>query len=204
MAAVSANGSTTPVTIAGPYGVKPVASKEPFICLGFVFERKVVYLSDVSSIPDHTWELIDNSLDNPDLSLAVVDALWPWRPHPSHVGFPQAVNIAMRIKAQLTLILGMTHPTTHYMWEEAGRSIRGAERNDKEHYDGLLSAALLEKIWAAPEMAENKEAIKAWAGDVAPAWDGLGVEIGPNGVSELPIGRGSAGGWGLEVLPAAL
>lgn len=169
-----------------------------------MFERKVVYLSDVSSVPDRTWSLIDTSLDNPELSLLVVDALWPWRMHPSHVGFPQAMEIALRVKAQRTLILGMTHPTTHYMWEEVGLSIRGQERNDEKHSDHLLSVALLEKIWATPEMGAIKDELHVWGGEVGPAWDGLGVDVGPNGVTELPLGRGSAGGWGLEVLPAAL
>ncbi|ORY27493.1 beta-lactamase-like protein [Naematelia encephala] len=41
--------------------VKPVP--EPLICLGYMFDREIVYISDVSFIPETTWDLITNRYD---------------------------------------------------------------------------------------------------------------------------------------------
>lgn len=41
----------------GVYFIK----KEPYWCLGFMFNRSIVYISDVSFIPESTWELLEGS-----------------------------------------------------------------------------------------------------------------------------------------------
>jgi hypothetical protein len=34
-------------------------AKQPYFCLGFLFNRTLAYISDVSFIPDSTWKLLE-------------------------------------------------------------------------------------------------------------------------------------------------
>jgi hypothetical protein len=171
-----------------------------FVCLGFVFERQLVYLSDLSSLPDASLDRIQLALRGHNARPAaapvlVIDSLWPWREHASHVSFVQAMGIAMRLKPAQTLIVGMSHPTTHFMWQELGRRVCGADGAFPNHPDHNLAQSLITKVWAADEMKHISTGLAAWAGTVAPAWDGLGLDMTTEGAAELPIGSGSAGGW---------
>ncbi|BEI82520.1 hypothetical protein CcaverHIS002_0303880 [Cutaneotrichosporon cavernicola] len=190
----------TPINDVGHHGPKPTASKEPFICLGFVFDSRLVYLSDLNSVPDKTWDLINAAVPNKADSVLIMDTLWPWRPHPSHVSFPQAMDITLGIKPKATYLLGMTHPTTHYIWEEVGLSIRDQQRRDPGHQDTALADMLIKRIWESEDMARIAADLKTWGGRVEPAWDGLAIEMGPGRLEQLPIGKdGSAGGWGVDL-----
>lgn len=163
----------------------------PFVCLGFVFDRSLVYLSDFSLITEPQWALLERATARHALPVTlIVDALWPVRPHTSHVSFPEAMTVAERIRPVRTWVLGMTHPTTHEQWARLGRSVKGTDEADD-----ITTKELLRKVWDSYEMKRNGDKIRAWGGDVEPAWDGLGVTVDQEGVHELPIGQGSAGGW---------
>lgn len=200
----SKTGELPPAGQIGHHGPRPTPSKVPFICLGFVFDERLIYLSDLNAMPERTWDLLKAAVPNFSDSVLIMDTLWPWRPHPSHVSFPQAMDITLGIKPKATYLLGMTHPTTHYVWEEVGLSIRDQQRRDPKHADTLLADALIAKIWEHEDMVKIADDLKAWGGRVEPAWDGLGLEIAPGRLEELPLGRGSAGGWGIETMSAAL
>jgi hypothetical protein len=159
-----------------------------------------VYLSDVSSVPDSTIARINMALrggaEKPAAApVLVIDSLWAWRVHTSHVSFVEAMGIALRMKPFQTLLVGMSHPTTHWMWEELGRHIRGQAGTTPQHKDHLLAQNLIAKVWGMDDMKHIAADLAAWGGIVGPAWDGLGMDLVPEGAVELPIGQGSAGGW---------
>lgn len=186
-----ANGKKEEVTYVPHPEQRVTTGYTPFLCLGFVFDRSLVYLSDFSLITDSQWALLDRATARHQLPLTlIVDALWPVRPHTSHVSFPEAMTVAERIRPVRTWVLGMTHPTTHEQWARMGRTVKGAEEEDD-----ITTKELLRKVWDSYEMRTNGDKIKAWGGEVEPAWDGLGVTVDQEGVHEMPLGQGSAGGW---------
>ncbi|WVR03993.1 hypothetical protein IAU60_000992 [Kwoniella sp. DSM 27419] len=160
---------------------------EPLICLGFMFDNSVVYISDVSSIPDKTWDTMlkgrsvssGSTVSNGSTRLPVfiVDALWPTRPHNSHFSFRQALEASMQVKAAYTYVVGSTHPTTHFMWEELCLSLQGesGQRIDT-HPDGAQSEYLVKKVWQKALRGIGEE-WKANGGIARPAWDGLVLEV---------------------------
>lgn len=192
-AAAAANDKPATEVTYTPHPEERVTSGyTPFLCLGFVFDRSLVYLSDFSLITGEQWALLERATARHELPVTlIVDALWPVRPHTSHVSFPEAMAVAERIRPVRTWVLGMTHPTTHEQWARLGRSVRAAGDED----DDLTTKELLRKVWDSYEMKRNGDKIRAWGGEVEPAWDGLGVTVDQDGVHEMPIGQGSAGGW---------
>ena len=85
----------------------------------------VAYCTDVSHIPDGSWELLEG------LDVLVIDALRPDRPHPSHFGVPQALEAIRRVKPRMAYFTHMAH-TMEY--EELMRTLPpGVE----PAYDGL-------------------------------------------------------------------
>ncbi|KAK4687421.1 phosphoribosyl 1,2-cyclic phosphate phosphodiesterase, partial [Tremellales sp. Uapishka_1] len=197
-----------------PPNATPTDSPHPLICLGFAFDHDIVYISDVSSIPASTWDLIlspptssatvyptmpHHSLPTPARTppptshplppkILIIDALWPIRTHASHINFPQALEIAMRIKPQITYLIGFSHPTTHYMWEKLGRSVagRGEDKSSPSHPDEKHALELVEKVWADEQFTRDglDARLREWKGRVEPGWDGLVVEVDEKGWRE--------------------
>ncbi|MDR3430087.1 MBL fold metallo-hydrolase [Silvimonas sp.] len=62
----------------------------------------VAYLTDVSLIPEESYERLAN------LDVLFLDCLRPI-PHPTHFGVDQALEAAQRIKARRTVLIHMTH-----------------------------------------------------------------------------------------------
>jgi hypothetical protein len=214
---------------------------EPLICLGYVFEDSLVYMGDVSSIPDRSWRYLEGLRpkssstsqttqikSNGDLPattsleesvsqsvadmkldegihghterngavlgkfasesrplILVVDSLWPLRSHPSHFSFPQALATAMQLQADLSLLIGFVHPTTHFIWEELCLSIRGKD-GERDHPGSEAAKALVKKVWGDEQFdCDFGEKLKEWAGRVEPSWDGLKLEIASDGWTEV-------------------
>lgn len=237
----------------------------PLVCLGYVFDKSIVYMGDVSGIPNTTWEMLEglrpkqkavrngeteggrptapppsgdglartsleasltdsvlamnlsgppkgsNGLSNgngngnggtftptPQLPLIlVIDSLWPIKKHTSHFNFPQALLAAHRLGANMTYLLGFSHPTTHFQWEELCLSIKGMD-GKREHPDEGIAKRLVEDVWADEQFTkatgEDKEGegegslgqkLKKWGGRVEPAWDGLKLQISKEGWTEV-------------------
>jgi phosphoribosyl 1,2-cyclic phosphate phosphodiesterase len=64
------------------------------------------YLTDVSTIPEPSYDGLD------DVDVLVLDALRP-KPHPTHLSFDEAVEVARRIGARQTYFVHMTHNVRH-------------------------------------------------------------------------------------------
>lgn len=73
--------------------------------LGFRL-RRFAYLTDVSAIPDRSWRLLEG------LDLLVLDALRP-RPHPTHFGLDQALEVVDRLRPRRTLLTHLSHQFDH-------------------------------------------------------------------------------------------
>jgi phosphoribosyl 1,2-cyclic phosphate phosphodiesterase len=90
--------------------------------LGFRFGR-FAYLTDVKRVPEAERERLRG------VEVLVLNALW-WRPHPTHLSFPEAIETAQAIGARRTILTHLTHETGHA--ELAARLPDGIEPG----YDG--------------------------------------------------------------------
>ncbi len=70
--------------------------------LGFLFNRRLAYMTDVSEIPDETLEKVRG------VPIAIVDAL-RYRPHITHFSVDQAVKAVERIRPGRALLTHMSH-----------------------------------------------------------------------------------------------
>lgn len=77
----------------------------PFPVLGFRVDR-FAYLTDISSIPETTLELLDG------VEVLVLSALRD-EPHPTHLSFAQATELAQRVGASKTWFTHFAHGRTH-------------------------------------------------------------------------------------------
>ena len=73
-----------------------------FNCLGFRV-GDVAYCTDVSSIPDESWPLLEG------LDVLVIDALRPGKPHPSHFSLEQALDAIARVRPRQAYLTHMSH-----------------------------------------------------------------------------------------------
>ncbi|QRV94787.1 beta-lactamase superfamily protein [Ceratobasidium sp. AG-Ba] len=112
------------VTPAGPSveGVKLKAALEPYFCFGFMFADTLVYMSDVSYIPQEAWDVIAGR--SASFKAFVVDCLL-LDSHISHFGIKDVVESAKRIRAQKTYMVGFGHEIPHDGWEAVCRKIEG-------------------------------------------------------------------------------
>jgi hypothetical protein len=113
----------------------------PYVCLGFRFDDKVVYLSDVSYIPEDVWRLLEGAPDttrngtaSPDdgdnvapPEVFVIDCL-RLLPHASHFGVAQAISAALRLRPKRTYLTGFAHKVTHDSWHQFGLALTSGER----------------------------------------------------------------------------
>ena len=80
----------------GVYFVK----KEPYWCLGFMFNRSIAYISDVSHIPESTWALLEGSeLENGEAKIDTVATDKPPREVDEQASSPIA-NGSLELHAQ--------------------------------------------------------------------------------------------------------
>ncbi|GAA5876705.1 hypothetical protein JCM1840_000767 [Sporobolomyces johnsonii] len=124
---------------------------QPYFCMGFLFDARILYLSDVSSIPEEVWSQLSDELDlprsspsltngiehlalpasksnKPRLQALVVDCL-RIEPFTSHFGLGQAVQTATRLGANKTYLIGFGHRTSHAAWLHATRLFSSGARS---------------------------------------------------------------------------
>jgi hypothetical protein len=123
----------------------------PYLCLGFRFDDKLVYLSDVSHVPESVWTLLKGSqqlygaADNANSTsgsasvsaiasqepktpdVLVIDCLRV-APHASHFGVAQAISTALRLRPRRTYLTGFAHKVTHASWHRFGLALSSGER----------------------------------------------------------------------------
>ncbi|KAG8769418.1 hypothetical protein FRC12_004985 [Ceratobasidium sp. 428] len=81
----------------GHQGEAPLAAQEPYMCFGFMFADILIYMSDVSYIPDTAWEVI--SARSGSFEAFIVDCL-RIEHHVSHYGIKVCAVILGRAQAQ--------------------------------------------------------------------------------------------------------
>jgi phosphoribosyl 1,2-cyclic phosphate phosphodiesterase len=77
----------------------------PLEVLGFRFGN-VAYCTDTNKIPDESWPLLER------LDVLVLDAL-RYKPHVTHFGLEEAIEVARRVQARRTLFTHMSHDLEH-------------------------------------------------------------------------------------------
>ncbi|KIY52801.1 hypothetical protein FISHEDRAFT_34626 [Fistulina hepatica ATCC 64428] len=132
----------------------------PYLCFGFRIMESVVYISDVSYIPDHVWPLLR------DANVCVLDCL-DVNDHQSHLGIGSAVAYARRIGAKRTYLTGFAHELEH---DECVRICEYASGGAQPGDD------------APTTVVKSVQRIKEKASTAAPVWmrpahDGLRVFV---------------------------
>ncbi|KAH9912236.1 beta-lactamase-like protein, partial [Epithele typhae] len=136
--------------------------QEDFICLGFVIQDSVVYISDVSEIPEDVMSYLENcDWPRPPNQPArgppvlVLDCL-SLDGHRSHLSLAQSVDYLRKLNAQKTYLVGFTHSTAHDEYETLLRAVSGrlplAHEMTDQVVHGLKTLDLKQKrpIWARP------------------------------------------------------
>ncbi|KAJ3683348.1 hypothetical protein LUZ60_013575 [Juncus effusus] len=109
----------------------PVWHGQGYRSLGFRF-GDICYISDVSEIPEETYELLENC------DLLIMDALRPDRSSATHFGLPRALMEVRKIKPKRTLFTGMMHLMDHEKISEDLIKLKETEGLDVQlSYDGL-------------------------------------------------------------------
>ncbi|RDB29497.1 hypothetical protein Hypma_015168 [Hypsizygus marmoreus] len=137
----------------------------PYLCFGFKIGNEVVYISDVSHIPEDKWRIIQSRLlpsENSPLPVLVLDCL-RLRPHTSHFGVEGSVETARKIGASRTYLVGFGHEVAHDEYITLGEAVGG----NRKEVDGLTDT---EK----KGMELIREGAQIW---LRPAFDGLRVFV---------------------------
>ncbi|THH11772.1 hypothetical protein EW145_g440 [Phellinidium pouzarii] len=177
---ISGRNSPLPPTIASPCydhtnSVNEVgqAKPSPYFCMGFKFQDAMVYISDVSYIPEDTWSMLlaPNTLNEQKHSptVFVLDCL-RIEPHASHFGLKQAMEAVRRLGASRSYLVGFTHDMTHDDYTEIFQSV-----------GEVKGGASTDIVRRAMDIAGDGE--PQW---VRPAYDGLRLLISADLFEEPP------------------
>jgi phosphoribosyl 1,2-cyclic phosphodiesterase len=103
-----------------------------YTCLGFKFGN-VVYISDVSLIPERIMTIIHNC------DILVLDCLNLGKSHPSHFCFEESLENVLKIQPKSTYFIGMTHSIHHDTFNEYLKewSLKNC-RNVQLSFDGQI------------------------------------------------------------------
>ncbi|SGZ07104.1 BQ5605_C031g10992 [Microbotryum silenes-dioicae] len=112
----------------------------PYLSLGFMFDREIVYISDVSYIPEETWQVLEgrSTIQNSDAPLGKKEkglaseslSLPSQTPRPSllildtlrsttftsHFGIGESISTIRRLNPLRTYLTGFAHGTSHSTW----------------------------------------------------------------------------------------
>ncbi|KII93635.1 hypothetical protein PLICRDRAFT_35866 [Plicaturopsis crispa FD-325 SS-3] len=160
--------NSTPARRSSPIegAAKTPETIHPYICFGFKI-RHLVYISDVSHIPDDTWSLLEQPRpDEGPLPVFVLDCL-RLHPHTSHLGFGDSVKTARRLAAQRTYLTGFGHEVSHDEYVRIGEAVGGAD----------VESTSLTKV-EAKGVSLIGEGQPLW---LRPAHDGLRIFISEDG-----------------------
>lgn len=147
---------------------QPEATIHPLLCFGFKIQEQLVYISDVSHIPDHVWGTLQSKRGDSaqQLPVLVLDCL-RLRPFISHLGIADALMIAKKIGATKTYLTGFSHEVSHEEYVTITEAIGGKLKNKND---------LTESEKTGLELVQSGGQI--W---VRPAHDGLRLFINKDG-----------------------
>ncbi|THH29721.1 hypothetical protein EUX98_g4464 [Antrodiella citrinella] len=104
---------------------KPI---QPYLCLGFVINDCITYISDVSHIPEDVWDFLQPQNDGHEGAnvppVFILDCLRP-KSHTSHLGIAESVAYARRMGAQRTYLTGFGHEVSHDEYQRVCESVGG-------------------------------------------------------------------------------
>jgi len=131
---------------------KSASKIHPYVSWGFKVDEAVVYLADVSHIPDDSWPIIESSPET--LPVFILDCL-NIQAHVSHFGWAEAITTARRVAAQRTYLVGFCHKLSHDECVTLGEALGGKEIADTteltvKQQEGLALIEEGEKVWLRP------------------------------------------------------
>ncbi|KAG7099578.1 hypothetical protein E1B28_001408 [Marasmius oreades] len=126
---------------------------QPYLCFGFKFQEHLVYISDVSHIPEPAWSIIRGEKDGKRPTVCVLDCLGLKR-HTSHFGLDQSVATARELGAVRSYFVGFSHRVSHEEYVTITEVLGGMTHAEEELSEiekvgiGLLGEG--EEIWTRP------------------------------------------------------
>jgi len=163
---------------------QPPREIHPYICWGFKIDDSLVYLSDVSFIPDDS---VLKSVSG-NLPVFVLDCLGLEK-HISHFGLVDALDTALKVAARRTYLTGFSHKVSHDEYVTLSEFIqRGGNgittdtpRLTARVHEGL---ALIQKYYGDLLLPHQQAMINMGKEGIwlRPAHDGLRVFISAEGV----------------------
>ncbi|KAI0343996.1 hypothetical protein BDW22DRAFT_1328077 [Trametopsis cervina] len=130
----------------------------PYLCLGFVIQDAVIYLSDTSHIPEDVWALFGHSSDGEKTfskvpPVFILDCL-RLQPHTSHLGLADAVAVARRMGSQRTYLTGFGHEVAHDEYVTILETVGGRRKPSRKlsptEQEGLALIDAGEPTWIRP------------------------------------------------------
>ncbi|GAA5939302.1 hypothetical protein JCM3775_007182 [Rhodotorula graminis] len=146
------------------HGIWFTTPPSPLLCLGFLVDSSVLYISDASFIPEAQWARLAECLALPSasgtfpssssastsstsrvrpsplprLQALVIDAGGALRLSPSHFGLPQAVATARRLGVARTYLTDLGHGISHGAWLAACRALSQGKHSSEARARGWL------------------------------------------------------------------
>ncbi|KAL0577592.1 hypothetical protein V5O48_004390 [Marasmius crinis-equi] len=150
MRRMNINGNSSPQFLEP----NPQKAIQPYYCFGYKIEDHLVYISDVSYIPESAWSVIRGTKDDSKrLPVCVLDCLGPKR-HASHFGLDQSVATAREIGALRSYFVGFSHRVSHEEYvtitEVLGGKTHAEEGLSEKEREGISMLGDGENIWARP------------------------------------------------------
>lgn len=132
--------------------------------------ESVIYLADVSHIPEDAWAIMKPSSDEAPLPVFILDCL-RIEPHLSHIGLLDSISIARRMKATRTYLTGFGHEMTFEDWTAVGHVVEGAAvEKTALTLDGKKAVDLVppgDPIWLRPSV----DGLRVFISDTGEVWD---------------------------------
>ncbi|KAF9270572.1 hypothetical protein L218DRAFT_849070 [Marasmius fiardii PR-910] len=126
---------------------------QPYLCFGFKFQDHLVYISDVSHIPEAAWSIIRSEKDGKRPTVCVLDCLGLKR-HTSHFGLDQTISTARELGAVRSYLVGFGHRVSHEEYvtitEVLGGMTHAEEKMSAIEKQGIGLLEKGESIWARP------------------------------------------------------
>jgi hypothetical protein len=128
---------------------------QPYLCFAFRVGDKVMYISDVSHIPEEKWPVIQSRVSSfgRPLPVLVLDGL-RLLPTTSHVGIADAVEIARRVGASRTYLTGLGHEVMYSEYVTIGEAVGGGEKDTEQltetEKQGLALIHKGKSLWLRP------------------------------------------------------
>lgn len=161
----------TPSVFQNDAGATPAvaaAKIHPYLCYAFKVNDDLVYMADVSYVPDDAWPILKSPSPSGTLPVLVLDCLGPDK-HISHFGLADAVATARKVAAKRTYLLGSSHKISHEEYVTFGEVVGGRVIKDSD----VLTPREKEGLGSIPE------GDKVW---LRPAHDGLRIEVSEKGI----------------------